>query len=59
MEAAHFAIRYNPAAARWYQRKLAKKPMVLARKALAHKLARACYFLIRDGGDFDSARLFG
>lgn len=59
MEAANFAIRYNPDAARWYQRKLAKRPLVLARKALAHKLARACYFLMRDGGTFDSARLFG
>lgn len=59
MEAANFAIRYNPQAARWYQRKLAKKPKVLARKALAHKLARACYFLIRDGGRFNSDRLFG
>lgn len=59
MEAANFAIRNDPAAARWYQRKAAKRPKVLARKALAHKLARACFFLMRDGGTFDSERLFG
>lgn len=59
MEAANFAIRYNEAASRWYQRKLARRSLVLARKALAHKLARTCYFLMRDGGTFDAQRLFG
>lgn len=59
MEAANFAIRRSEPARRWYQRKLARRPMVLARKALAHKLARACYFLMRDGGHFDAARLLG
>lgn len=59
MEAANFILRYNPAAHRWHQRKLARKPFVLARKAVAHKLSRACYFLIRDGGEFDARRVFG
>jgi transposase len=27
-------------------------------KALAHKLARACYFIMRDKVPFDAARLF-
>jgi len=50
MEAAQFALRFQPAAQRFYQRQLAKSRnnMVLARKAVAHKLARACYDRMRD-----------
>src|SRR4030095_9736816 len=50
MEAAQFALRFQPAAQRFYQRKLAKSRnnTVLARKAVAHKLARACYDIMRD-----------
>ena len=50
MEAAQFALRFQPAAQRFYQRQLAKSRnnMVLARKAVAHKLARACYSRMRD-----------
>jgi transposase len=44
MEAAQFAMRFQPEAQRFYQRKLAKSRnnTVLARKAVAHKLSRAC-----------------
>jgi hypothetical protein len=28
-------------------------------KALSHKLARACYYVMRDRISFDPARLFG
>src|SRR5438874_6340236 len=50
MEVAQFAMRFQPAAQRFYQRKLAKSRnnTVLARKAVAHKLSRACYYLMRD-----------
>lgn len=41
MEAANFAIRFEPAIQRWYQRNAAKKPRLVALKAVAHKLARA------------------
>jgi hypothetical protein len=44
VEAAHFALRYNAAAKRFYERKKAKTNAIVATKALAHKLARACYF---------------
>ena len=45
MEAAQCAMRFQPAVQRFYQRKLAqsRNNTVLARKAVAHKLARACY----------------
>lgn len=61
MEAAQYAMRFQPAAQRFYQRKLAKsnKNTILARKAVAHKLARACYDLMRDLVPFDATKAFG
>ncbi len=59
IEAANYAIRFNEDVRRWYQRKASKKPRVLALKATAHKLARAGYHLMRDGGAFDAKRAFG
>jgi transposase len=58
-EAAHFATQFMPAAKRFYERKAAERNPILAMKALSHKLARACYYLMRDGVPFDPARLFG
>jgi transposase len=43
MEAAQFAIRFSPTVQRFYQRKQAKSHLMVARKAVAHQLARACY----------------
>ena len=49
MEAAQFAMRFQPEAQRFYQRKLAKsRNNMVARKAVAHKLSRACYYIMRD-----------
>jgi transposase len=61
MEAAQFALRFQPAAQRFYQRKLAKSRnhTVLARKAVAHKLARACYDMMRDLVPFEATKAFG
>ena len=58
MEAANFAVRYNPKIKRYYQRKRAKTKGVVAIKAVAHKLARACYHILRDGSAFDVDRAF-
>jgi transposase len=58
VEAAHFAIRYEPLIARYYQRKKAKTHRVVAIKAVAHKLARACYYVMRDEVPFDVNRAF-
>lgn len=58
VEAAAFAIRFNDKARRFYQRKAAKSKAVVARKALANKLARACYYIMRDNVPFDNERLF-
>jgi len=59
IEAANFALRYSDDIRRWYDRKAAKKLRVVALKAVAHKLARASYYLMRDGGVFDVKRAFG
>ena len=48
MEAANFAVRYYPQIKRYYQRKRAKTNGVVAIKTVAHKLARACYYILRD-----------
>ena len=60
IEVANVAIRCNDTIDRWYQRKLAQKPKlrVIAVKAVAHKLARAGYFMLRDGTTFDVDRAF-
>lgn len=59
IEAAHFALRFCPPIRRWYDRKCSKRHKVIAIKAVAHKLARAGYYLLRDGGTFDVQRAFG
>lgn len=58
IEAANFAVRYNQSARKFCQRKSAKTKAVVARKALANKLTRACYFIMRDDVPFNNERLF-
>lgn len=58
IEAANFAIKYNAKAKRYYQQKSKATNTIVARKALAHKLARACYWILRNGEPFDENRLF-
>ena len=58
-EAAHFAKQFLPAARRFYEKKAAQRNPILAIKALSHKIARACYYIMRDQVPFDAARLFG
>jgi transposase len=58
IEAANFALRYSAEAKRFYERKKAKTNNVVAIKALAHKLARACYHILKEGAPFDVARCF-
>ncbi|WP_349292181.1 IS110 family transposase [Noviherbaspirillum sp. L7-7A] len=56
IEAANFARRYNNQARRFYKRKKAKTNTAVATKALAHKLARACYHIMKDGKPFEVGR---
>lgn len=58
VEAAHFALRFNAAAKRFYDRKKARTNAAVATKALAHKLARACYHMLKENTLFDEKRCF-
>jgi transposase len=59
VEAANFALRYCPQAKSFYERKKSKTNRVLAIKALAHKLARACYHMLREQKPFNVHLCFG
>jgi len=58
IEAATFSLQYNEKARRFYQRKSAKSKPAIAKKALANKLAKACFYIMRDQVPFDNERLF-
>jgi transposase len=58
LEAANFAVRYNAVIQRYYQRKRERTNGIVAIKTVAHKLARACYYMLRDGTDFEVSRAF-
>ena len=57
-EAAEFARRYDDKARAYYNRKLSKTNLMVAHAALAHKLARAAYYIMRDQADYAPEKLF-
>jgi transposase len=58
IEAANYALWNYDYVKRYYQRKMAKTNNVVAIKAIAHKLSRACYYIMRDNKEFDPKRVF-
>ncbi len=58
VEAANFMRRYSEPARSWHQRKASKTNKIVAIKALSNKIARACYFIIKDQKPFDPKKLF-
>jgi transposase len=59
IEASQFMRRHCPEAKRWYQRKASRSKQVVATKALASKICKACYFIMKDQVDFDVKKIFG
>jgi transposase len=59
VEAANFARRYDVQCRKWYDRKATKTSKVIATKALACKLAKAAWYLMAEGTDFEPRRMFG
>jgi hypothetical protein len=59
VEAANFMIRYCPEAEAFHNRKCLKENYTLATKALAFKIAKACFYIMRDDVDFDVKKMFG
>jgi len=57
-EAAEFARRFDDKARAYYSRKLRKSNFMVAHAALAHKLARAAYYIMRDQAVFIPEKIF-
>lgn len=57
-EAAELARRYDQQARNFYNRKAARTNFMVAHAALAHKLSRAAYHIMRDGAGYDGNKLF-
>jgi transposase len=57
-EAAHHAVQHYPKAKHFVQKKTAEVNGIVAIRALAHKLARATYYVLRDQVDFEPSKLF-
>ncbi len=58
MEAAHYAAIWSPEIKRFYQKRQAKRHILVAKKTVANKLARACYHMLKRQEVFDVKRAF-
>ena len=58
-EAAELARRHDNPSRQYYNRKMSRTNFMVAHSALAHKLARAAYFIMRDRVPFVPEKLFG
>lgn len=58
IEAANLAVRHYPEIQRFYERKKAKTNGIVAVKAVAHKLSRAAYHVMKDAAPFHLQRAF-
>lgn len=54
----NYAHRFCAEAKRFYERKEAKTNTAVATRVLAHKLARACYHMLKEQKPFDVTRCF-
>jgi transposase len=59
VEAANFAVRFSPQIKAWHERKKARSNVIIARKALACKLAKAGFYVMRDGVEFEVNKMMG
>ncbi len=57
-EAAHFAIRFEPLAQRFYDRKKAKTNGIIALRAVSRKLARATWMMLKHQTRYDAKLMF-
>ena len=57
-EAAHYAVRFEPLARRFYERKKAKTNGIIAIRAVALKLARASRMMLKHQVPYDARRMF-
>ena len=59
VEAANFAKRYDLKCRQFYDRKKALANSIVATKALACKLSKAAWHMMKNNSDYDPARMFG
>lgn len=59
LEAAHYAAIWDPVIKRFYQKRKDKRHILVAKKTVANKLARACYYMLKKKEAFDVQRAFG
>ena len=59
VEAAHKMKQYCPAAQKFYDRKYNKNCGALATKALASKISKAVYYILKENQEFDVKKMFG
>ena len=59
MEAAHYAAIWSPEIKRFYQKRQVKRHILVAKKTVANKLAKACYHMLKRQELFDVKRAFG
>jgi transposase len=57
-EAAHFCVRFDPLAQRFYQRKKAKTNGIIAIRAVARKLARASWMMLKHQTPYEAKLMF-
>ena len=57
-EAAHFAVRYEPLAQRFYERKKARTNDLIAIQAIARKLARASWMMLKHQQPYEARLMF-
>ncbi len=58
-QAAHYAAMFYETAKRYTEKKSRQRGKILGHRALAHKLCRATYYILRDQVEFDPTMLFG
>lgn len=58
VEAANAAIRHYPKVQQFYNRKVSATNKTVGRKALANKLARASFYIMRDQVAYDESKMF-
>lgn len=59
VEAANFAVRSYPYVKKYYQKKMSKTNKIVAIKTVAHKLARASYYVMKNQEVFIPQKAFG
>jgi hypothetical protein len=58
VEVANYAVRFSAKIESFYQRKKSKTSGIVAIKVVAHKLCRACYYIMKDQVAFDITKGF-